>query len=102
MTRKPSHPGEMLRKGYLEPLLLSPENLALKLKIPAKELNDFIEEKCRLSIDLAMRLAYAFGTTPEFWLNAQRNLDIWQAYQGQQAWREAERIYSPSDKLEAI
>lgn len=95
MTRRPSHPGELLRTGYMEPLILTPENLATKLKIPVEELQNFLNEKCPLSIDLAMRLAYAFGTTPEFWLNAQRNLDIWQAYQGQQAWREAERIYTP-------
>lgn len=102
MTRKPVHPGELLRAGYMEPLALSLESLAGTLKIPLEELRVFVNGERSVSVDLAMRLAAAFSTTPDFWLNAQRNLDIWKAYQGHQAWREVKRIHTASSELEAI
>jgi plasmid maintenance system antidote protein VapI len=31
---------------------------------------------------MALRLGKLFGNTPEFWLNLQRNVDLWDAARG--------------------
>ncbi len=87
MTRQPTHPGEILRVLYMEPLSLTITNLAEKLGISRKTLSSIINGRSSISVDIAMRLARAFDTTPESWLNAQMNLDIWKARQGESAWK---------------
>ncbi|MFA6013319.1 MAG: HigA family addiction module antitoxin [Desulfobacteraceae bacterium] len=34
-----------------------------------------------VSPEMALRLARLFGNSPEFWLNAQRSVDLWVAAQ---------------------
>lgn len=93
MTQSPTHPGEMLNGLYMEPLNLSVSELANKLGISPDFLTNFIAGKCAVSVDLAMRLSRAFDTTPELWLNAQRNLDVWEARQGTNTWQNVKQIY---------
>lgn len=92
MTRQPSHPGEILRTLYMEPLSLSVTELASKLRVSRSAISALINGKCSLSVDMALRLAQAFETTPESWLNAQRNLDLWKARQGEHTWQTVEKI----------
>jgi plasmid maintenance system antidote protein VapI len=60
MQRKPTHPGEMLREDFIPELL---------------------RERRAVSPEMALRLARLFGNSPEFWLNAQRAVDLWTAAQ---------------------
>lgn len=77
MTRIPSHPGEILKELYMEPLSLAVPELSKRLGISQHTLETFINGKTALSADMAIRLAEVFNTTPESWLNTQRNYDLW-------------------------
>jgi addiction module HigA family antidote len=66
-----SHPGDMLRKLFLEPLSMSANALATALHVPAPRINDVVLGKRAISADTALRLSQYFGTTPQFWMNLQ-------------------------------
>jgi len=51
----------------------------LILHVSYPRVNEIINGKRGISPDTALRLARLFGTTPEFWLNGQRNWDLWHA-----------------------
>lgn len=75
--RKPTSPGEILREEFIIPLGITQKQLADHLGCDYKVINRIVNEKAAISPEIAMRLAYAFETTPEFWLNAQNALDLW-------------------------
>jgi addiction module HigA family antidote len=77
--RPPTHPGEILRKDFLEPLGLSQREVAERLDVSYVRFNELVNGRRGVTPDTALRLARLFGTTPEFWLNGQRNLDLWVA-----------------------
>ena len=73
----PSHPGEILKADYLEPLELSITEAADGLDIARKNLSAIINGKAGISPEMAIRLSEAFDTTPDLWLNLQTNYDLW-------------------------
>ena len=77
ISRKPIHPGEFLREDYMPELGLSVAELAKHLGVTRQTVNDIVREKRGLSPDMCLRLARLFGTTPQFWLNMQSKVDIW-------------------------
>jgi addiction module HigA family antidote len=77
--RRPTHPGEILRKDFLEPLGLTQREVAKRLGVSYVRFNELVNGRRGVTPDTALRLARLFGTTPEFWLNGQRNLDLWLA-----------------------
>lgn len=79
MKRKPTTPGEILQEEYLIPLGLTQKQLADHIKYDVKVINRLINGRTRLSAQLALKLAAALNTTPEFWLNAQKAVDIYEA-----------------------
>ena len=97
MVRCPSHPGEILQALYMEPLSLSVEELASTLDIPLHTLEDLLNFKTRITVDLAMRLSQAFSTTPESWLTAQMNYDLWNARQEMQQWESIKKLQPQVD-----
>ncbi len=72
----PSHPGEVLKDLYLEPLDMKATALATRIGVPRTRIKRLLEGQTALRADTAIRLAKCFGTTPEYWLNLQRNWDI--------------------------
>jgi len=82
---KPTHPGEMLREDFLPEYGLTVTGLARALGVSRQSLNELLREKRALSPAMALRLARLFGNSPEFWLNAQRAVDLWNAQQVVQA-----------------
>ena len=76
-TRKPTSPGEILREEFLIPLGISQKDLADHIKCDYKVINRIINERAAVTPDIATRLALAFETTAEFWLNAQMAQDLW-------------------------
>ena len=76
---RPPHPGEMLREDFLPDYDLSVADLAKAIKVSRQTVNELISEKRALSAAMALRLSRYFGNSPEFWLNAQRELDLWEA-----------------------
>ena len=78
---RPIHPGEIIKKEYLEPLSMSVNALAIALRVPASRINDVVRQKRGVSIDTALRLARYFNTTAQFWLNLQISYDLKMARQ---------------------
>jgi len=76
---KPTHPGNVIRHDYMEPLSLTVTALAEHLGISRKHLSQVLHEKASVTSSLALRLARAFDTTPDLWLNLQRKRDLWEA-----------------------
>ncbi|MCU0693263.1 MAG: HigA family addiction module antitoxin [Polyangiaceae bacterium] len=81
MRRRPTHPGEMLREDYLPDYGLTVAGLADALGVSRQTVNELLRERRSLSPEMALRLSRLFGNSPEFWLNAQRAVDLWDAAQ---------------------
>jgi addiction module HigA family antidote len=79
IKRRPTSPGEILREEFLQPLKLTQQQLADHLGCDVKVINRIVNGRVQLSPKLALKLAAAFDTTPDFWLNAQREVDIYKA-----------------------
>ncbi len=92
MTRKPTHPGAILRYDYLEPLSLTVTALAKHLGVSRKHLSNVINEKVGVTTDLALRLSRAFDTTPDLWLNLQRKYDLWIAENTDADWKHIKSV----------
>ena len=75
----PSHPGGIVKRQCLEPLGLSVAEAAGGLGITRQVLSDIVNEKSGISVDMAIRLSKAFGSSPETWLGMQMAHDLWQA-----------------------
>ena len=81
LKRKPTHPGEMLREDFLPDYGLTVSGLADSLGVSRQSVNELLREKRALSPEMAIRLSRLFSNSPEFWLNAQRAVDLWVASQ---------------------
>lgn len=75
----PPHPGGILKRQYLDPLGLNVTGTAKILRVSRKQLSQLLNERAGISPEMALRLAGAFGTTPELWLNLQKARDLWDA-----------------------
>ena len=78
-NRPPTHPGEMLLEEFLKPMGFSQRKLALHLGWTQARLNEIVKGRRGVSADSALALGEALGTGPEFWLNLQRDWDLWHA-----------------------
>ena len=76
---KPTHPGEMLREDFMPDYGLTTKTLAEGLGVSRQTVNELLRERRAIRPALALRLSRLFGNTPEFWLNAQRAVDLWNA-----------------------
>jgi len=79
MKRRPTHPGEMLREDFLPDYSLTVTGLAEAVGVSRQSINELLRERRAVSPEMAIRLARFFGNSPEFWLNAQRAVDLWDA-----------------------
>jgi len=77
--RKPVSVGEMLTEEFLTPLGLTQCALADAMGVPRKLVNELCNNRRAVTADTALMLARVFGNTPEFWLNTQRRMDLWEA-----------------------
>ena len=75
----PPHPGGIVRRQCLEPLGLTVTDAAKGLGVTRQALSDLVNEKAGISVDMAIRLSKAFGSSPEAWLGMQTAYDLWQA-----------------------
>lgn len=86
-TRPPTHPGRIIKHHHLEPLGLSVSAAAKALGVSRKTLSKIVNERGAVTPDMALRLARAFHTTPELWLNLQQFHDLWHAAHDSKAWQ---------------
>jgi len=72
----PVHPGEVLLEEFLKPMGISQNHLALKIRVPARRINEIVLGKRRITADTALRLSRFFGNSARFWLGLQTDYDI--------------------------
>ena len=77
--QNPPHPGEIVRWECLEPLGLTVTRVAEGLGVTRQTLSELVNGKAGVSVDMALRLSQAFGSSPETWLGMQTAYDLWQA-----------------------
>ena len=77
----PPHPGDIVKEECLEPLGLTVTRAAKGLGVTRKTLSGLLNGRSKISVDMAIRLSLAFGSTPETWLGMQMSYDLWQARQ---------------------
>lgn len=75
----PTTPGEILREEYLAPLAMTQKQLANHVGCDVKVINRIINGRSSVTAEMALKLGATFSTSPEFWLNAQRAVDLYQA-----------------------
>ena len=81
IDREPTPPGEILDEEFLKPLGLTQKQLADHIGCDVKVINRIINNRSSVSAEIAVKLASAFQTSPEFWLNAQQAVDVFRARQ---------------------
>lgn len=88
--RRPTHPGAILREDVLPATGLTQGDFARVLKVSRRTVNEILQERRPVTVDMAHRLSRALGTSPEVWVRLQQDVDIWDAREANQ--REYERI----------
>ena len=73
----PPHPGGIVKRQCLEPLGLSVTRAAKGLGVTRQALSELVNERKGISVEMAIRLSKAFGSTPEAWLRMQIAHDLW-------------------------
>ena len=72
----PPHPGGIVRRQCLEPLGLTVTAAADGLGVTRQALSDLVNERAGISVEMALRLSKAFGSSPETWLGLQTAYDL--------------------------
>lgn len=94
--RAPTTPGEILNEEFLKPLSMTQKQLANHLGCDIKVINRLINGKTGLTAEMSLKLAAAFKTSPEFWLNAQKAVDL---YEASKRVKKLPAVLIPSGKL---
>ena len=81
MRRRPTHPGEMLQEDFMADFQLTVSGLADAVGVSRQSINELLRGRRAVSPEMSLRLSRLFGNSPEFWLNAQRAVDLWDASQ---------------------
>jgi addiction module HigA family antidote len=87
--RKPASVGEILIEEFMKPMGLTQGALAEAMGVQRKHVNELCNERRAVTAPTALILARVFGNSPDFWLNAQRRSDLWEAMHSP---RERQRI----------
>ena len=80
-TRKPTGPGEILHEEFLIPLGMTQKQLADHLGCDVKVVNRLVNGRTSVTAEMALKLGATFRTSAEFWLNAQKAVDLFRAQQ---------------------
>ena len=76
---EPTTPGEILREEFLMPLGMTQKNLADHIGCDVKVINRIVNGRTSVSAEMALKLGATFRISPEFWLNAQKAVDLFRA-----------------------
>ena len=77
--RRPTTPGEILAEEFLTPMHMTQRELAEHIGHDIKVINRIVKGRAAVTAAMALKLAATFETTPEFWLNAQKAVDLYDA-----------------------
>jgi antitoxin HigA-1 len=78
-NRRPITPGEVLKEDFLETLGLTQGALAAALDVDRSTINEILNGRRAITPAMAVRLGHAFSTSPEYWLNLQSSVDLFDA-----------------------
>lgn len=90
--RPPAHPGRILRNHHLDPLSMKVTELAKVLGVSRKTLSKLANERGSITPEMALRLSRAFGTSPDLWMNLQKNYDLWLVSNRSDDWKRVQPI----------
>ncbi len=79
--RVPTHPGEMLLEEFLKPMDITQRQLSDAIHVPYQRINEIINGRRGITPSTALRLAGAFRTSPDFWMNLQLRYDLYHVAQ---------------------
>ena len=77
--RKPIPVGEILTEEFMQPMGLTQGALAKAMGVQRKHVNELCNDRRNVTAPTALILARVFGNSPDFWLNVQRRIDLWEA-----------------------
>lgn len=81
--RAPTHPGEMLLEEFLLPMRLTQQELANAIHVPYRTINELVNNRRKMNISMALRLAKYFGVSAAFWMNLQLRWDLYHVEQSE-------------------
>lgn len=98
--RRPTPPGRFIQSDILEEYGLTQEQLARLLKVSRLTVNELVRERRSLTAGMAVRLARLTNQSPQFWLNLQNAVDLWDAEfgDGSEVLREIEALPCLADE----
>lgn len=77
---RPAHPGEVIA-DILEDIEMTQTSFAEILGVSRRTVNEIIQGRRPVTVDMAIRIGQALGNGPQLWLNLQQKVDIWDAMQ---------------------
>ncbi len=95
IQREPTHAGEILREEFLVPFGLTQIQLAKELQTSFRAVNEFINGKRGVTVEMALRLSKYFGTTPQLWLNLQNQYDLYKVLKNKKEIFDNLKAYEP-------
>ncbi len=90
-NKRPTPPGKFIKEDILNELRITAKQLAESIGLSHKIINQLVNEKRKINMDIALRLGRFTKTSPEMWLNLQNTVDLWDAYHSP-VFQEIERI----------
>lgn len=91
-NRAPTHPGEVLRKDFLEPLDLTVSDLADHLGVSRQRVSAVVNERREVTVETALLLAEAFEMSAQFWLNLQQKRSLWENLRREETAEKLDRV----------
>jgi len=76
----PVHPGEVI-SDVLEDLEMTQTTFAEFLGVSRRTVNEIIQGRRPITVDMAIPIGKTLGNSPQLWLNLQQKVDIWDAIQ---------------------
>jgi addiction module HigA family antidote len=74
------HPGGLLLREYLKPMGVSQSAFARHIGVDACVVSSIVKGKRSITLDLALKISAALGTSAEMWLRGQYLHDLTNAY----------------------
>ncbi|WNE41983.1 MAG: hypothetical protein AD073_000318 [Mycoplasmataceae bacterium] len=73
---EPIHPSEVVMEDFLIPLNMTIEQLAIAIKMPVSEVNNFLINKANFTTDFSARLSIYFKMNPKFFHSFQKEYEL--------------------------
>jgi antitoxin HigA-1 len=77
---RPVHPGEVI-SDVLEDIGMTQTSFAEVLGVSRRTVNEIVQGRRPITVDIAIRIGKALGNGPQLWLNLQQKVDIWDVIQ---------------------